>query len=80
MANQANPDKPNSGYGRLRLRHKHLIGLHERLQADHEVLRHDHEKLEAAFSELLKLHNSLLDDLKTRQHPLPSFLMRRAHV
>jgi hypothetical protein len=77
----SNPDRPRSGYARLRNRHRDLIGMHERLQEDYAHLKRAHEELEAAFSELLAIHERLLGDLRARkQHPLPSFLMGRAHV
>jgi hypothetical protein len=77
----SNPDRPRSGYARLRNRHRDLIGMHERLQEDYAHLTRAHEELEAAFSELLAIHERLLGDLRARkQHPLPSFLMGRAHV
>jgi hypothetical protein len=72
--------KPNSGYARKRIALIRALAEKDRLEAELSELQRDHEKLEAAFSELLKLHNSLLEDLKARQHPLPSFLMGRAHV
>jgi hypothetical protein len=63
--------KPRSGYGRLRNRHRELIALYERLESDHaklqrhhEALKVGHEELQAAFDELLGIHNGLLADLK----------------
>jgi hypothetical protein len=56
-------ERPRSGYARLKSRHRHLIEMHERLQADHG-------ELERAFAELLELHNNLLADLK-RPRPAP---------
>jgi hypothetical protein len=65
------PGRPRSGYGRLRLRHRHLIEMHEQLVADHEKLQREHaalrvghDELQSAFDELLQIHNSLIADLK----------------
>ena len=81
--------RPRSGYGRLRLRHRELIGVYERLQSDHEkLLRHHealkvgHEELQAAFDELLGIHNGLLADLKRTSRltsPLSSNLVGSRH-
>ena len=74
-------DKPRSGYARLRLRHRNLIEVYEQLHADHDALRHAHEELEAAFSELLALHDGLLSDLRARrQHPLTAALAGHVEI
>jgi hypothetical protein len=75
------PDRPRSGYGRLRLRHRHLIGPHERLQEDYAHLKRDHEQLEKSFSELLALHDGLLSDLRARKsHPLTAALAGHVQI
>ena len=75
------PDRPRSGYARLRNRHRDLIGLHERLQEDYAHLKRDHEQLEKSFSELLALHDGLLSDLKARKsHPLTAALAGHVQI
>jgi hypothetical protein len=64
------PERPRSGYARLKSRHRHLIEMHERLQTEHEELLVVHAELERGFNELLGLHNDLLNDLR-RARPQP---------
>ena len=76
-----NPDRPRSGYARLRNRHRELIGMYERLQEDYAHLKRDHEQLEKSFSELLALHDGLLSDLKARKsHPLTAALAGHVQI
>jgi hypothetical protein len=75
------PDRPRSGYARLRNRHRDLIGMHERLQEDYAHLKRDHEQLEKSFSELLALHDGLLSDLRARKsHPLTAALAGHVEI
>jgi len=44
------PDRPSSGYSRLRNRHRELIAAHEALRNDHEVLRAAYAHWKATFN------------------------------
>ena len=73
--------KPRSGYARLKSRHRHLIEMHESLQADFDGLLAKNQKLEAelaeldqAFGEITRLNAELAGELRRarQQRPAPS--------
>jgi uncharacterized protein (DUF3084 family) len=65
--------KKSSGYRRLQVRHRELIGAHEALKAEHQGLLADQQSLQADVDKLLQQHRRLMETARAPQPQQPWF-------